>query len=102
AWKAQDKNLSPRSVKVCYAEQPAGPWKTIVADLDDCGQYDWKKPADLPKQVYVRVEALDKAGNVGFAQSPQAICGGVLDAAAAVDGHGRLQQTSFTAEEGKK
>ena len=66
------------------------------------------EPIELPKRIYVRVEARDKAGNVGFAQTPQAICGAAPDPTASVldvkseeDGP-NIQQTSFKVEEDKK
>lgn len=105
AWKAVDKNLGKRAVRLCYAEKPDGPWKTITADLDECGEYDWKKPVDLARHIFVRVEAIDRAGNVGFAQTVQAIRGGNAEPTASVldvngeDEGDKIQQTSFKVRE---
>ena len=68
-WTATDKNFGPRPVKLSYAEQPAGPWMTIAADLANSGSYAWQMPANRPSSFFVRVEVKDLAGNVGTDQS---------------------------------
>ena len=37
----------------------------IVSKLENSGRYVWQMPADVPFQFLVRVEATDRAGNVG-------------------------------------
>jgi hypothetical protein len=70
-WSAEDKNLdqSDRSVTLSYAEDPKGTWTPFAKDLPNNGYYSWKMETTVPFQFYVRVEARDKAGNVGKAES---------------------------------
>jgi hypothetical protein len=72
-WTATDKNMAARPITLSYAEQPRGPWTTIVANVENSGRYQWQMPSAVPGKLYVRIEASDLAGNVGLAQSPNAI-----------------------------
>jgi len=64
-WTASDKNLLGNSISLYYAQKPDGPWKVIVTGYKNEGLYRWALPTTLNGQVYLRVEASDKAGNVG-------------------------------------
>lgn len=64
-WTASDKNLGPQPITLSYAEQAGAPWKPIAANLENTGRYVWQMPADVPYKFLVRVEATDRAGNVG-------------------------------------
>ena len=56
-----------------YAEDPKGSWTPFAKDLPNDGFYSWKMESTVPFQFYVRVEARDKAGNVGKADSADRI-----------------------------
>jgi hypothetical protein len=75
SWTAEDKNIdrSDRCVTLSYAEDPKGPWTPFAKDLPNDGFYSWKMDSLVPFQLYVRVEARDKAGNVGKAETPEAV-----------------------------
>jgi RNA polymerase sigma factor (sigma-70 family) len=62
-WKVTDKNLSPTPITISYAPNPLGPWQPIDAKLANTGKYLWRIPEELPAEVYVRVDAVDLAGN---------------------------------------
>lgn len=65
-WSASDKNLGRQPITLSYAEQTSGPWTTIAASLESSGRYVWEMPkSGTPYRFFVRVEAQDKAGNVG-------------------------------------
>jgi hypothetical protein len=71
-WTATDKNLGPQPITLSYAEQADGPWTTIIQNLENRGRYVWRMPpTGVPFKLMVRVEAVDKAGNVGAAQSTE-------------------------------
>jgi RNA polymerase sigma factor (sigma-70 family) len=67
---ATDKNLAPDPITISYAEKREGPWKPVAEKLPNTGRYAWRFPADLPAEIYVRVEAVDRAGNVGSLATP--------------------------------
>jgi hypothetical protein len=67
AWNARDKNLGSQPIRLSYAEQKDGPWNTFADKLPNNGKHTWKMPEGLPYQFFVRVEAVDLAGNVGAA-----------------------------------
>jgi hypothetical protein len=66
-WSARDKNLGNDPITLSYAEQAKGPWKTISEKLSNSGRFIWALPERVPYQFYVRVEAVDRAGNIGEA-----------------------------------
>jgi hypothetical protein len=72
-WTATDKNLARQPITLSYAEQAAGPWKTIAATLENTGRYVWQMPADVPYRFLARVEAIDRAGNVGVDETPKPV-----------------------------
>lgn len=74
-WQVQDANLTPRPISLLYAAKPSGPWQPIASNLENTGRYSWRLQRHLPSQVYLRLEARDRAGNLGVDQtgSPVAI-----------------------------
>ncbi len=72
-WKATDKNLGINPIRLSYAEDKAGQWTTIVDKLTNSGRYIWRMPDPLPYQFYVRVEAFDRAGNIGEASTVERV-----------------------------
>jgi hypothetical protein len=71
-WTATDKNLARQPISLSYAEQPDGPWTPIATTLDNTGRYVWRMPATgVPFKMLVRVEAVDKAGNIGSATTTE-------------------------------
>ena len=69
-WTASDENLLGNSINLYYAPKPAGPWEVIVSGYKNTGDYKWALPAGLTGPVYLRVEAADRAGNVGRYELP--------------------------------
>jgi hypothetical protein len=72
-WRAADKNLADKPISIFYAWQPDGPWTPIVRDIENSGQYIWVVPPSTPNRLFIRVQAADVGGNVGHAQTPEAL-----------------------------
>jgi hypothetical protein len=72
-WSATDKNLGRQPITLSYAEKPDGTWNPIIANRENTGSYIWRMPPDVPSQVYLKVEATDRAGNVGSAETSKPI-----------------------------
>jgi hypothetical protein len=72
-WTATDKNLVSNSIKLFYATNPKGPWTVIVEGYKNEGLYRWAVPAGAAGPLYLRVEAMDHAGNVGQHDYPTPI-----------------------------
>ncbi len=72
-WTATDKHLGRQPITLSYAEKPEGPWTPIVSNLENTGRYVWRMPDGVPFQFLVRVEATDRAGNVGSAETPKPV-----------------------------
>jgi hypothetical protein len=69
-WTASDDNLLGNSINLYHAPKPAGPWQVIVSGYKNTGEYKWALPQGLTGPVYLRVEASDRAGNVGRYELP--------------------------------
>lgn len=67
-WKATDKNIAREPITLYYAKEPKdGQWTPIKSNLENSGRFVWQMPpTGIPYQFYVRVEAKDKANNIGF------------------------------------
>jgi hypothetical protein len=67
-WRAADTNLRMRPVRLLYSPSAQGPWTTIEDGIRNQGQYAWKPGAEVPDQLYLKLEVRDVAGNVGVHQ----------------------------------
>ncbi len=72
-WSARDKNLHKQPITIAYAEQTAGPWSPMVQNHANAGRYVWTMPERVPFQFFVKVSALDTAGNIGDAVTDQVV-----------------------------
>jgi hypothetical protein len=68
-----DPNLMQRPVTLAFSDTPSGPWTTIAAGLQNDGDYVWPADPHLPRRLYLRIDATDRAGNVGSYVLDQAI-----------------------------
>jgi hypothetical protein len=68
-WSAKDRNLGPDPITISYAEETNGEWKPIESRIRNTGKYVWQMPPKTPYRFLVRVHAMDRAGNVGSAQT---------------------------------
>jgi hypothetical protein len=72
-WSAKDRNFGPRPVTLSFASSADGPWTLLAGSVENTGRYDWPLSSALPATMYVRVQATDLHGNVGFAQTENPI-----------------------------
>jgi hypothetical protein len=72
-WEATDARLAEQPVTLQFADNPAGPWSVIAANLEPSGKYAWRPEESAPGQIYLRVEARDQAGNIGVYESPEPV-----------------------------
>ena len=64
-YTCDDENLSARPISLSFSHSLQGPWTTIAAGLENNGGYAWPADPQLPRQIYLRVDAVDLAGNGG-------------------------------------
>jgi hypothetical protein len=62
-YQASDEFFSERPIGLFYSESPAGPWNVIATGLRNNGKYLWAADPSLPPKIYLRIEAIDAAGN---------------------------------------
>jgi hypothetical protein len=72
-WVATDKNLGAEPINLYYATRREGPWQPMARGLRNDGIYRWTFPRDMGPQFFVRVEAIDLAGNIARSESPTGI-----------------------------
>ncbi|MEQ1824631.1 MAG: hypothetical protein ABL921_01750 [Pirellula sp.] len=64
-YNASDDYFPDRPITLSYSESPEGPWKTIATSIRNNGRYVWPADPSLPQSLFLRLEAMDAAGNVG-------------------------------------
>lgn len=72
-WEADDEHLGPRPVSLFFSETPDGPFTTLAAGLPNNGQHFWTIDPRTPRQLYLRLEVRDEAGNVGTDQTAEPV-----------------------------
>ena len=64
-WEATDLNMMAKPITIFTSKSKDGPWAPAVSGLENSGSHTWQMPKDMPYEFYVRLEATDRAGNVG-------------------------------------
>jgi hypothetical protein len=72
-WQAADTNLAQRPITLAIADRPDGPFTPIAAGLPNTGQYLWEFDPRSPRQIYLRLEVRDDAGNTTIDQLTEPI-----------------------------
>jgi len=62
-YQCSDNNLARRPISLAFSGSPSGPWSTIAAGLENDGLYVWPADPTLPRQIFLRIDAVDVAGN---------------------------------------
>lgn len=73
SWTVSDRNLAPKSINLFYAVSASGPWTKFASEIKNTGRYQWRIPEEAPYKFYVRLEASDRAGNVGRADTERPV-----------------------------
>ncbi len=78
SYAADDPQQEPSGGRLQFSPNPTGPWATVANNLESTGRYLWTPDRSVPARVYLRIEAVDVAGNVGAAitSEPVAVGGG--------------------------
>jgi len=64
-YECTDTNLPRRPISLAFSGSPDGPWTTIAAGLENTGEYVWRADPNLPRQLFLRIDGTDQAGNIG-------------------------------------
>ena len=72
-WHAEDANLGSRPITLAIGDRPDGPFTTIAAGLPNTGQYFWEYDPRSPRQIFLRLEVRDDAGNIALDQLTEPI-----------------------------
>ena len=67
-WEVADEFLTLRPITLSYRSHPQQPWQVIEHGLRNTGRYTWKVAPNVPEKVFLKLEAVDQAGNVGAFQ----------------------------------
>lgn len=64
-YECDDPNLMNRPIALSFSRSMDGPWSTIAAGLRNDGIHAWPADPQLPRQIYLRIDGTDNAGNIG-------------------------------------
>ena len=78
SYGCDDPLIVPRGARLQYSPNADGPWATVAEGLEATGRYLWTPDRSVPARAFLRIEAVDAAGNVGFAvtEEPVMVGGG--------------------------
>ncbi|WP_425619369.1 hypothetical protein NA78x_003109 [Anatilimnocola sp. NA78] len=62
-WTASDEHFGPRPISLSVSDRAAGPFTPIAAGLPNSGSYFWEFDPRVRRQLFLRIEAQDRAGN---------------------------------------
>lgn len=72
-YSVTDSNLTLRPNSILWSTNPDGPWTLIQENLRNDRRLVWKPQQNVPHRIFLRLEAADRAGNVGVHHLEQAI-----------------------------
>lgn len=72
-YRVSDDFLTLRPVRLSYSRSPQGPWTIIEDNLRNEGRYLWRVNRAVPDRIFLKVDALDSAGNVGTHRLSQSV-----------------------------
>lgn len=84
-YQVADDHLSDQPITLTFSESADGPWVTIATGIKNTGKFLWPADPTLPRRVYLRLEAMDNAGNIGEHRF------GIPVDIAGLSPHGRIQ-----------
>ncbi|MFN3190396.1 MAG: hypothetical protein ACE361_07705 [Aureliella sp.] len=64
-YSAGDGHLVEKPVTFSYSQSIDGPWQTIATNVKNSGIYLWKAGPNIPEHIYLKLDVIDKAGNIG-------------------------------------
>ena len=64
-YSVADDYLSLRPITLAWSPTQQGPWKVIEAGVRNEGRFVWDVDRELPDKIFLKIEASDRAGNVG-------------------------------------
>lgn len=68
-WTATDAYLRNTPIAIRWSRDGSGTFETVAENLPNSGSFEWTVPRDMTQTGVLKVEALDKAGNLGSAES---------------------------------
>ena len=68
-WDAQDAHLRDAPVTISWSRDGKTTWDVLAAGIPNSGSYDWTVTRDMTTTGVLKIEAADKATNVGFAET---------------------------------
>ena len=72
-YAVSDIHLTLRPITLSFSGNPQGPWTKIEEGVRNESRFVWKVKTNVPDRIFLRIEAVDKAGNIGVHVPSQAI-----------------------------
>ena len=72
-WDTSDPHLVARPITLLASDRPRTGFVEIARELENTGRYVWQVDPQVPRKVFLRLEARDQAGNIGVHDVPEPI-----------------------------
>lgn len=73
SWTAYDDHLEDRPISLYYRTNKQPRWRPIATAIRNIGRFDWAVPTDLSGFLAVKVEVVDRAGNISLDVSQELV-----------------------------
>jgi hypothetical protein len=73
SWQVEDVNLGSRPITLSISDRPDGRFTPIAQAIPNTGSFLWEYDPRSPRQIYLRLEARDDAGNIAIEQLTEPI-----------------------------
>lgn len=68
-WEANDPHLKATPITIRFSRDGKSAGDVVTSAIGNTGSYEWTVPRDMTTAGVLRIEALDKAGNLGSAEA---------------------------------
>jgi len=72
-WTASDASFVDDPISIFFSDNASGPWTTIASGVPNSGQFHWPIDPRVPEQLFLRIEARDRANNFGEYRLPDPV-----------------------------
>ncbi|MCG8583425.1 MAG: hypothetical protein MI757_01775, partial [Pirellulales bacterium] len=70
-WQTSGTSILRKTIHIAYSKTAEGPWLPVAMNQQDDGHHVWQLRHDVPQQVFLMIEVVDRAGASSRYVTPQ-------------------------------
>jgi hypothetical protein len=72
-WQTSGTSILTKTIHLAWGDAAAGPWKPVALNQQDDGHHVWQFDDQVPDQVFLMIEVVDRSGASSRYITPQTI-----------------------------